>query len=372
MTTATKTDLNPTQQQALEAFTSKLLGRLGDSLRMLLGRELTMGPGDVAILDGADIRMRLPASAAGLSVDLEGADAPVLALLELPLALSLAHLARMGAQEELETLRDSPPSPTNDDLEQLRTTSSFFAAALIDLWPGSEPGESSEVVLLQDGAWQPDQHPLGEGDYLHVEAHCSLGELTKDTFSLFIPLSVAEILVPVLAQEDSTLASKSESQTLARGRKPNTPGPQAGPTAEVDTTPTPARRATNLGQPNPVVCIDADTVADRGASILESGTVERLSDVGSLEAWLQKGHVPALVIARIAGGTEDDLDELARLTRDHPLREYPVMVLLENPVKRTVLRCGRLGLVNVLPDQAHPDVAWRRVALWLRRRAVTA
>ena len=161
MTTATKTGLNPTQQQALEAFTSKLLGRFGDSLRMLLGRELTMGPGDVTILDGAGIRMRLPASAAGLSVDLDGADGPVLALLELPLALSLAHLARMGDKEELETLRDSPPSPTNDDLEQLRTTSGFFAAALTDLWPGSEPEESSDVALLQDGAWQSDQDPLG-------------------------------------------------------------------------------------------------------------------------------------------------------------------------------------------------------------------
>jgi len=33
---------------------------------------------------------------------------------------------------------------------------------------------------------------------------------------------------------------------------------------------------------------------------------------------------------------------------------------------------GRRGLVNAVPAQAHPNVAWRRVAMWLRHRPVTA
>ncbi len=153
------------------------------------------------------------------------------------------------------------------------------------------------------------------------------------------------------------------------------PVPRAMPTARVDTAPKPAAPTiltTNLGQPIPVVCIDADAVADRIASQLESGAVERLANVGSLEAWLGQGRLPALVIARITGGADDDLEELARLKRDRLFRGHPVIVLLEHPVKRTVLRCGRLGLVNVLPAQDHPDMVWRRVARWLRRRAVTA
>lgn len=32
----------------------------------------------------------------------------------------------------------------------------------------------------------------------------------------------------------------------------------------------------------------------------------------------------------------------------------------------------RRGLVNAVPAQAHPNVAWRRLAMWLRHRPVTA
>ena len=45
------------------------------------------------------------------------------------------------------------------------------------------------------------------------------------------------------------------------------------------------------------------------------------------------------------------------------------MVLLEHPVKRTVLMCGRLGLVNVLPATVDPEVVWRRLAPWIRRES---
>lgn len=339
---------------------------------MFLGQEVKTSAGEVSVLDAGGVRMKLPASAAGLALTMDGADAPVLALLELPLAHSLAHLARMGAADDLEGLRAEPPAPSDDDLTQLRTTAGFFAAAFAEEWTHGEAGESADLIMIQDSAWQEDRDPLGEGSWLHVESTITLEGLPADPVALLLPWTVAEKLVPALADPESAAKDDPASAPTTGGGPPPTGGDVTTDRTGSGQNVRPAPRLRHVdanGNPVSIVCIGSDAIAEHIESELEGAVIEKIGTVEEFADAAEHGHVPLLVVATIARDGDAELRTLARLKNEHLLVGRPIMVLLEKPVKSTVLLCGRLGLVNVLPAQVDADVVWRRLAPWIRRES---
>ena len=360
---------------------------------MFLGREVRATPGDFTVLDPSGIRMRIPASAVAMSLALNGAPTPVLAFLELPLAHSLAHLSRMGAPEELETLREKPPTPSDDDLDQLRVTASFFAAAFAEEWDQDESGETADVIMIQDSTWQNGADPLGEAPWACLEATITLEGQPSDPITVAVPWTIVERVVPTSADAGSPSAPapppvESEEEPEVPTPSGNAPAPstdevsgaegtatavetQAAATVETPETqlsrPPWVRQPLTSGQTLPIVCIRSNAIAEYISSQLEDAVVETVGSVEEFSRRSQCGHLPLLVIATVSRTPEQDLRALARLKHDHFLRGSPIMILLERPVRSTVLLCGRLGLVNVLPAQVDTDTVWRRLAPWLRR-----
>jgi hypothetical protein len=183
---------------------------------------------------------------------------------------------------------------------------------------------------------------LGDANWLHGAATISIGDLNGDRIGIAIPADWAETLV----------SEENGSATY----------PSARPTSHVAANPDDEL----LDRHPPVVCIDAPDVAAHLAKQFPEWEVLLLPTKDDLRTVLDEGLRPTVLIVRVRAGEDALLDELSKLKNEPRMRGCPIMILLENAVERTVMRCGKLGLVNVLPSTVDPDVVRRRLTPKLR------
>jgi len=373
------TEFDEQQQDGIRAFTERTLGQLADSLTMLLGQQTSAQPGAAAMLEAEPLEAQLPDQASGVQVTLAESDAPILFLLETPLVKSLTHLAAAGAADELDTLRSDDAPPSQEHLDQLNAAAAFFVSAAAESWPAGDAGAEAQVVVRRDGSWAGDDGPIAEGSWLRIDAGLRLADSWEDPLTVLIPQTIAATLIPELRGDEPDAVAAS-ADTVAEVRGPAPADNEEPETADAGSTPTaPAHAAAPppqepcpvFGAPMPLACVGVETVASHAEARLDETPVQRLESVEQLRQWVESGARPTMVIARIGADATADLEALGRMKRDHELRDAPVMLLLDHPIRETVLACGRLGLVNALPSQVDPDVVWRRIASRLRR-AVTA
>ncbi|MAG56829.1 MAG: hypothetical protein CMJ83_11100 [Planctomycetes bacterium] len=365
--TATATETTPAltqaQEESIGAFAGRVLARMAESLQMLLGQKVTLEAGSASVEDSAGIRLLLPSSCAAMSIRLDPAlTESVLGIVELPLARTFAHFGRMSPPEEVASAREAGPPLETEDQEEVRTVAGFFAAAIGQEWDGNEADskdgsgdDSTSVLVLNESAWEGGEDPLSDGAWISVETTCKIGKGEVDPLRLLLPWSLASRMIKSLEPETG-------------GDSPATTA--EAPAAAATSSDAPiqrARRAAPTQALAPVVCVGDEALAPALSQALENREVLSLADSSALVSLLTTSS-PELVIVRIADGDEAAIRGLARLKHEHDtMRGHPVVVLLENPVKSTVLLCGRLGLVNVLPASVGVDVIARRIRPTLNR-----
>lgn len=135
-----------------------------------------------------------------------------------------------------------------------------------------------------------------------------------------------------------------------------------------DSAETPAED-TALALPQELWCIGDSSAATALAELVPEARVEHVSSTADLVTRLENGGRPQVIVACCESGTHPSLPVLAAL-RAHPhMPRHGVFVRLVNPLRTHVVRCAKLGLVNVLAADAEAALVQRRLRAALRHRA---
>ncbi len=119
-------------------------------------------------------------------------------------------------------------------------------------------------------------------------------------------------------------------------------------------------------------CIGDSCAATALAELVPEARVEHVASTADLVTRLEAGGRPQVIVACCESGAHPSLPVLAAL-RAHPhMPRHGVFVRLSNPLRTHVVRCARLGLVNVLAADAEAALVQRRLraALCHRTRAM--
>jgi hypothetical protein len=84
------------------------------------------------------------------------------------------------------------------------------------------------------------------------------------------------------------------------------------------------------------------------------------------------GPPPVAVLVEVPRGAEFQLDLIAALRRHPALADAVLVVGLEDATRRNVLRCGALGLLEVVPAGIEPAALRERLSRWMQRVAAVA
>ena len=101
-------------------------------------------------------------------------------------------------------------------------------------------------------------------------------------------------------------------------------------------------------------------LVDRRA--LAAQAVRAFASFAEVLAAVGSGATPDAIVVKVARGREFLLDMIAALRRYPMLARTSVVVALEAPTRRAVLRCGALGLRQVIPAAAPPALLRKRLA----------
>jgi len=347
--------LSKAQGKASRALLERVCKRLAENLQMLLGQKIRLQTHSVTTVNSSELRPHLPTDGAALRVSLESEFPPALAVLELPLARYLAHLARMGPADELKALRDAPPPLGAEDPQSLESVAGFFSVAVGQEWDGNQGDQEdapNNVVTIAGASWDGHPDPLDEGEWLWGETSCTIENQPAEGIRILIPLELARRMMSAGAGNDTgpntAPTDPADDQTSSRA---------AVPSLMEDDEPLP-----------PVVCISTPQVSEHLVHTFPEREVKVFDNITALHTFLAAGSAPGLVIARIASGDESAIRFIAQLKQvAQGMRGCPVMLMLDDPVRNTVVLCGRLGLVNALPSTVEPDVVARRIRPALRR-----
>lgn len=323
-----------------------------------------------AHVEAAALRLELPPDGAALVAGNSPAGA-ILLVLDSAAAGRLAALAPRPEANGSEAGSD----PLDEAARQ-------WATALAErrgVAAGSGEPPPGSVARLAGSVWQGGTDPLGAPAYASAK-------LT------FVPEEGAGVTGRILAPEGLLAATPADSVSTAASPGTDAPadagnGPAAGESAtgaRAPETPAAESRAGNdaaappaaeasanaaaggtPGVPDParplVYCLNEPSLAGRVAEALPEADVRPLDSAAALVGRLHEGETPALVLVFVPEHGEKLIEHLAGLHRLPQLTGRRLMPVLENPVKNTVLHCGRSGLFDVLPAGCAPEDLRRRL-----------
>lgn len=307
------------------ALLLRALRRVEDNLALLLGK-LSMAEGKAGVLSCREMNARLatPSLVAGLKIG--GAiDAHVFCLVPEPLAVAMSLLAQLKPQHAMTERLAEPVSIRKEERDWVKEVSSFIAAALGDF--AKESGGASVLSAPIERFLPDDGPPLesGDDDYLALDALVSLQDVSPMTISLAIPSRLA---VAWQSKPDCALAGAA---------------------------------ADAAGSAPVLWAVGSVAFAQKARGAAAGFTVRPLHTIAELFSAVSAGAPPAFVIVEVSSGSEFQIEFVAAL-RKHPyLSGSRVVVALETPTRRHVLRCGVLGLTDVVPSDTPPDVLVRRL-----------
>jgi|GEM_PF-4422183 hypothetical protein len=115
-------------------------------------------------------------------------------------------------------------------------------------------------------------------------------------------------------------------------------------------------------------CIGDSSAAGALADLVPEAEVAHLASSAELVTRLEDGGSPKIIVACCDTGSHPSLPVLAAL-RTHPhMPRHGVFVRLTQPLRAHVVRCARMGLVNVLAADAEASLVQRRLRAALNYR----
>jgi hypothetical protein len=389
---------SPSPERSPADFLKTALGRVQANLELFLGKELEVSHGEPAAAKGAELADRLPARGLVLGVRVSGAvDAEIHCVAALPLMMAMSAHARHQTDAQVAERLSGPSDLDEAEREGIKEAGSFITAALGDFAKEATggrivlaPTEARFAARGEDPPW-----PLGEAGY-GLEATIEVGGAPPSLIILFAPAAVVDawagpgagqVFAGGRPDRPKTERPKPERARTERPKTVRGPAPAAAaaapaPAPEPSPPPAATRGAAPPGPaaPQPVqkpaapVAVAAwaagseaflASVTAAAGQALAIQTFASLADVVDA-AGTAAG--PPLLVVEVPAESEFELDLIAALRRQPAFAETRMMVGLEAPSRSNVLRCGVLGLLDVVPASLDGPALSERLLAVARRR----
>jgi hypothetical protein len=355
-------------------FLKPALAKIKANLELLLGKGMEIAPGEPAPVTAEALKARLPASCVVLGVKASGAvDAPLFCILPEQLAVAMSLIAQLkppsAVQERLAVSVGLDPK----ERDGVKEVASFILAALGDFAKDSTGGRI--VLAPAEPRFLPgDESDLSTvaGDCVALEGTVTIESVSPMPLTLVVPTSLADAWSAPPPAGPSIFGAKAErppSTPLEAKARPATAAPRAAAAAAPRAAAPPPPPAAGAGPAAAWVAggpVLAETV--RGA-LGEAFDVRAFGAFPELLAAVNSEPPPALVVVEVPRGSEFELDLVAALRRHPSLAGSGLVVLLEDACRKHVLRCGALGLLDVIPPGLETDVLAERLLGRARKMA---
>lgn len=330
--------LAPPQEAACRAFGERVLKKWNENLQMLLGWEISFEVSSITEEEDTSLRGRLPARAVALTMNAADDATAALLLMEPPLAQAVVAKVRMTSDEEVKKQRAEPGPFDDETRESLGDLNGFLAGAVQAAAQGDAKLSAGPILFLEDATWSGGEDPLSTDRYVTVNVTCTVKGEEPDSVRILLSHASADALVKGFGSAPATSS-------------------EAAPPAEEDTNAATGR----------ILCLGESSLSERLDGLTPDNAVTHAASAGNLVDLVDEAEPIAMLVADVPPGSEHLLDLVAAL-RHHPrMKRRPVLVLLENAVRSTVYRAGRLGLTNVLPATADDPLLQRRTGQLLGR-----
>jgi hypothetical protein len=276
------------------------------------------------------------------------------------LALAMSALAQMKAEPAMIERLADPSEMSAVEQDGVKEAASFIAAALGEYAKDSTGGR---IVLSP----APPRYVPGDG----VELLAGTEEwIVLDGFA-----TVASAPVQKIALAFPTSLVRAWSGPDSGGASIFGGGGSARATSGSSSSSAKASRtgSRTVGQPAgvPVLWVAGREALGRtvAEAVADGFTLRGFPTLAELLAAAEAEPAPGVVLVEVANGSEFQLDLVAALRRHPSLASSGVVVALENPTRRHVVRCGSLGLLEVIPTAIDPAALGARLSTVSRAAA---
>lgn len=327
----------PAEVGAAMAFLRPAFAKITANLELLIGKPVTMTTGEPVRLGRDELASRIPSPGMVLGFQATGVvEAPLRCVVSQQLVLALIGAVQLKNDEALlERLAAAAPL-SEAEKSSATEIASFIVAALGDL--ATEATGGRVVLAPMDPRFleAADTKDLGSGDScIVVDSALSIAPAQPAPLVLIVPPEI--------------VAAWSAPAVVAApvfGAAPDGSSPPAAPKAA------PARSVPKASAANlPAAWVSGrDTFRASVAAAAGDGlAVTSFAALADLLAALYKEAPPGIVVVEVPQSAEFQLDLIAAMRRHPALRDATVVIALEAPTRRLVLRCAGLGFVDVIP-----------------------
>jgi hypothetical protein len=371
-------DHPPTESTTLShaAFLKTALEKIRGNLDLLIGKPIVVSGGDATPASGAEVASRVPNPGVIYTLEASGnVDGRMFCLISGPLAITMASLAQMKSEAATEVRLGGAPELAPEELDGIKEIGSFIVAALGDF--AKEATDGRIMLSPADARILPGGDPtLFEGDVpcLVMPADVAISTLPPASMSLVVSSALASAWVGPDPKGSSVFGAKPAAVATAAVEdapaldKPAPPPRQ--PARESLRAEVASPRPVGTGPSALVWVSGSSSFAERVATALGAAyAVTTFTTLPEVLGAIDGRPAPAAIAIEIPGGAEFQLDVAAALRRHPALAGCGVLVALEAPSRRHVLRCGALGLVDVVPSDLDFAALGERLARVLKRPA---
>lgn len=316
-----------TDVSAATSFLKPAFAKITGNLELLLGKPVSITSADPATVGRDEILARAPSPGMALGLQLAGeVEAELRCVVSQQLVLALICSVQLKSDEMfLERLAAATPLSATEQ-SSATEIALFIVAALGDMATEATGGR---VVLspmdpqFVDVGGQP---PLGSLDsYVVVDSALTIAPAPAAPLMLIIP---------------PTLIAAWAMPAPVFGAKDGKPAPATSTAAHA---------------PGIWVAGREPFLSSAAAAVGQQVSHAAFSTMAALLVALERDPVPAVVVIEVPDGSGFELEVVAALRRHPSLHGSSLVVALETPTRRMVLKCAALGIADVIPaglDQA--------------------
>lgn len=341
----------PVRADFLKAAAAKVKA----NLELLLGKTVALQTGEPALVSREALAGKAPAPCLALGVRASGAvDATLHCFVAEPLLLAMICFAQLKSDEAAAERFAKDPKVGNDDRAGMKDVASFVMAALGDFAKDTTGGRivlsPSDPRLLDAGA----DPGFGDADpWVELECSVTLAPAPPSTLAIAVPRLLADAWVESTAGAPSVFGAQAApgSRNAAAPRNPDAPPSGAAPVG-------------------PLWVAGGEAIAQTAREAAGSAfPVRPFGSLAELMAALDAGAPPAVAIFQVGPASDWEIDVVAALRRHPALASSRVVVVLDEPSRRQVVRCATLGFADVVPAGIEARELATRLQRGPRRRA---
>lgn len=339
-------------------FLKAALAKIKANLELLLGRPVGIAASDPSSAAGSEVTARLPARFVALGVQASGTvDGQIHCVVGQPLVLAMTCIAQLKSEQAIVERLGEAPELSDTEREGAKEVGSFITAALGDFAKESTGGRI--LLAAMEPRFVPgDEAPdfSGADGWAVIEATVELAPAPAAAILLIVPSKV------VAAWKGPEPASVFGSRApVASAAAPDKGAPSRA-------TPAPASEAAPSAW---VAGSEAFMIAIQAAAG-EALAIHSMPSLAQLLAAGESEPTPALVVVEVPAGAEFQLEMVAAL-RHHPtFAASALVVALEDASRRHVVRCGSLGILDVIPVDLDPKTLGERLLSRVKRLPAAA